>query len=422
MNRWRGWLVVGLTTFFATMACATVGRLSPLVAPTAAPVAAPEQTAITRHLKVLEAVDTTVREQYVRADLDGVDWEAFVQETRAQIETGLSEDEFAAAMRTLVQRLPADNAIFRTRAERIETELTDTSNYEGIGVYYGFRIQPEPRVVVLVVMEGSPAEKAGLKPHDAIYAIDGQAIAPDERATVSQRIRGPAGSAVTLLVQTPGEARREVVIERGQITASDSLRAGTVNGTDIAYYRIPVAATAEMAELIAEDLYQRAQQNPPTGIILDLRTARAFGPWPLEGMLKVFASGSLGEFYTRTQTETVVIEGQDFGGSQTLPLVVLIGPDTEGAAEVFAGALQGSGRATLIGLPSPGTIEGFDEFDLPDGSRLGLATASYRLADGTDFSNTGLIPDVLVESDWDSFGVDGGDPVIQAALKALGQP
>src|SRR4029077_16645705 len=118
--------------------------------------------------------------------------------------------------------------------------------------------------------------------------------------------------------------------------------------------------------------------------------------------LTLFSNGNLGEFYTRTTTETVTITGQDSGGSQTLPLVLLIGPDTAGSPEIFAGALQGARRATLVGLPTPGDLEGFSEVLLPDGSRLLLATSSFHTKDGIDLAKSGLTPDVKVDTDWDA--------------------
>jgi C-terminal processing protease CtpA/Prc len=156
-----------------------------------------------------------------------------------------------------------------------------------------------------------------------------------------------------------------------------------------------------------------------TGVILDLRVAGPSATWPLLEMLTLFADGAVGEFYTRVDSQPLEVAGVDVAGSQDLPLVLLIGADTRGLPEVFAGVLQGAGRATLVGLPTAGDTEGFSEVALPDGSRLTLATSSVRLPDGTDFSVSGLSPDVLVDQDWDTYTTGENDPVLRAAVAEL---
>ena len=163
-----------------------------------------------------------------------------------------------------------------------------------------------------------------------------------------------------------------------------------------------------------------AAQNKVSGIVLDLRVARSAGSWPLNDMLSIFANGKLGEFYSRKATTPVEIEGVDTGGSQKLPLVLLVGPDTEGSPEIFAAALQDSGRATLIGLPTAGRIFGYNTVPLPDGSRLTLAVTSYKTSTGRDLGENGLEPDLLIKEDWDQVNREN-DPPLAKALDILRQ-
>ncbi len=418
MKPWPWPLVTGLVTFLFAMACASLPLLN---RPTPAPTALPTPDAAARHLKVFEATWAAVRDQYVRADYDGVDWEAVGQTYRAKVEAGLDDEEaFAQSLRDMLAELPEGQARFETRAERLEAEAADTSQYEGIGVFFGFRETPEPHIVVLAVMDGSPAAGAGVQAHDSIYAVDGEPIQPGEADNVSNRIRGPAGTAVTLTVQSPLGKRRDVTIDRGQISVTNSLFRGYAPSAGIAYYRLPVLADADTAGQIAEHLAS-LEGSELNGIILDLRITHSGGQgWPLGEMLSLFGDGALGEFYGRTVTDTVPvdIDGQNVGGSQTAPLVILIGPDTQGAPEIFAGALRDVRRAALVGLPTTGAIEQFSEVALPDGSRLSLATGSFRTPDGTDLALTGLTPDLNVKEDWDMLS-DEDDPAVDAALALL---
>ena len=65
------------------------------------------------------------------------------------------------------------------------------------------------------------------------------------------------------------------------------------------------------------------------------------------------STSKMGALYSREGTTPIAIEGRDILNSQSLPLAILIGPDTQGASEIFAEALQATGRAVLIGQTSP---------------------------------------------------------------------
>ena len=121
---------------------------------------------------------------------------------------------------------------------------------------------------------------------------------------------------------------------------------------------------------------------------------------------------------TRAGSEKYSVTGQDLLDSQSLPLVVLVGPDTEGAPEVFAAILQTRGRATIIGLPTPGLIEQTLEFPLPDGSRVFVTARSFETVDGVDVGLSGVVPDVRIEADWDAITAEV-DPVVMAAVEIL---
>jgi carboxyl-terminal processing protease len=385
--------------------------------PAFTPIPTIEPTA--RQLRVFDAAWEAVNEQYVSADFNGVDWPALGDQYRARVADGLSDDEFAAAMHELLDQLDPQQATFETRSERLEQETADRRTYHGIGAFISFRQEPEPHVVILSVIEDSPAEGAGLEAHDSIFAVDGEPFVAEDAEAPAERIRGDPNSSVDLTVQSPGETPRQVTIQRAEILAADVLRGGYLEQLGIAYYRVPVAADASLAQTIGQSLLTIAGQGPLRGVIVDLRVARSGnGSWPLAPMLTLFGDGIMGEFYTRTGADPLAIRGQDIGGSQTVPMTVLVGPDTEGSPEIFAAALQANGRATVLGLPTPGAVEGFSEVPLPDGSRLFLATSSFRTDDSLDLAASGLTPDVPIRGDWDEI-TSADDPVLEAALALL---
>ena len=416
----KSWLNVLVAAAMLSLACSAVSRVigSPTSLPSPAPTSAASDS--NRHLAVFDAVFNDVRDQYVRADFGGVDWSAIGAQYRSQVAAGQTEEAFAQTMREMLAKLPAGGAIFQTRAERLALDtITNTGSYFGIGAYVSYRPSPQPHVVILSTITNSPAAKGGLQPHDSLLAIDGAPFTTADADAPTKRIRGGQGTTVTLTVQTPGEPSRQMIFQRAPITSTDALRGGNLTSVNVAYYRLPVVADANMAAAIAEDLLTISQTAKLKGIILDLRIARSdANGWPLSQMLTLFTTGKLGEFYTRTDTTPVEVTGQDVGGSQTLPLVVLVGSDTAGTPEIFAAALQAAHRATIVGGPTHGAVLGFNDIALPDGSSLTLATSSFRTSTKVDMASAGVKPDNLIALDWDSYTLDN-DPILATAFSLL---
>jgi carboxyl-terminal processing protease len=367
---------------------------------------------------VLEEIRQAVAENFVYPDFGGTDWESEVSLARRRIETGITEDEFGDAVSDLVAALPDGTAGFMTRAERVEAEFQSGTLYEGIGAFVSFRAEPRPRVLLLSIIAGSPAEDAGLRAHDAIYKVDGFPVTEEEGLSIIERVRGPAGTEVLLEVASPGEDAREVMVRRVRVTASDTLK-GDLLPPGIIYVLVPVAVDNTLAERVAGLLQvSEMEEQPALGLILDLRIAGSGSSWPLTEMLALLGDGAMGQFATRAGEQPIVIPGVDLGNSQSIPLAILVGPDTSGAPEIFAGALQATGRAPLVGLPTNGSVLSFRQLTLSDGSLLTFADSSYITPSGSDLSLTGLTPNLLVQSDWDQVTPES-DPVLQGAIDLL---
>lgn len=400
----------------ALLAALTLAGCGALAGPRAAPLATPAGPRLDpREIQraVLAEVDEAIRQEYLFADYGGLDWPAEVRALEAQVEAGLETEAFYEALQGLLDRLPEGTVAFETRQERVEAELGAVSIYEGIGAFVAFRAEPEPHLVLLSVIPNSPAAEAGLEAHDSIYAVDGVPVLAEEGLGVVERVRGPEGTQVVLEVASPGGERRQVTVTRGRLTATDVPRGGQLD-TGVLYYQFPVRADTTTAETLLTALGALAERDGAPGLILDLRISHGSPDWPLEVLLRAFADGELGAYVTRQGEQPLRVRGEDFAGSQRLPLAVLVGPDTTGTPEVFAAALQAVGRARLFGLPTPGAVLGFNVRLLPDGARLTYAVSTFRTASGLDLSQTGVMPDEVIEADWDEVKLPD-DPVIEAA-------
>jgi carboxyl-terminal processing protease len=395
----------------------------PVAACGALPAAAtsiPQSDLAARQQLVLEELLAHLEEAYLYSDYGGVEWETQASRVEGQISAGLTDEEFSAALKALVLALPAGTASYTSRDERVQAEFEASDTYEGIGAFVSIRAEPEPRILLLSVIDGSPAAGAGLQAHDAVYAVDGTAVSREEGLAVIDRVRGPAGTKVVLEVASPEQAHRQVTVERGNVAIADSLRGGII-APGLIYLLVPVSVDTSLFDTLAGLLQDMLEQDQTAvGLVLDLRIAGSSSEWPLNEMLSLLGDGSAGHYNSRAGTQPLDIQGTDFADSQSVPLAILVGPDTSGAPEVFAAALQALGRGAVVGLPTSGSVLSFQSHVLPDGSLLTFAESSFVTPDGTDLSLSGLTPDVIVELDWDQVQ-PGSDPVLLRAIELLQQ-
>ncbi|MEK7251816.1 MAG: S41 family peptidase [Actinomycetota bacterium] len=391
--------------------------LGPGTTPT---VVEPEPLAPDQQMDVLEGVDDAVTDHYLYPDFNGIDWDGGVAALEAEIVSGLDAAVFYERVTDLIASLGDEHSDFETPAERAttEAELAAHNDYVGIGIL----ALPFPEldgVSVLAVFPDSAAAHAGLELHDSIVGIDGIPVS-DDPASSFTRLRGPECSLVVVTVRTPGEEDRIVSLVRFGVEGGIPIDARIVPTTDgrmIGYVLIPTLADGSIDDQVATAL---DAFGPLDGLILDLRENRGGSSHVLDPLLGLFTSGTVGTYVSREGERPLQISGTTVQNSQTVPLVVLIGDDTESYAEIFAGTLAAAGRATLIGETTGGNVETLHAYDLPAGSRIWLAKERFSpTSDPTaDWERDGVVPDIVVPSDWQDFTFDT-DPALAPALEAL---
>ena len=372
-----------------------------------------------------------VNDNYVYTDFNGYDWAAAKPRIEAQIRAGLSDDDFYELMREQIDSLNDNHSVYLSPDEALdeEQEYAGDQEYVGIGIYVGVNVTRR-YIYVLSVYPNSPAEEAGLKPHDHILEIDGEASVNAEGESQDQLMRGPEGSTVTLLVRTPGQEPRKIKITRQAVIARERiiyrLLPGNVLTTSnadakIGYMLVPTFFETNIGRRMRDALraLMKEADGRLDGLIVDMRI-NGGGSYPqLSTALSFFTRGTMGSLVNRAGTnQKITIRPQSIGNSQSVPLVVLIGPATESYAEVYSGALQANGRAKLIGQPSAGNIETLLRHDFDDGSIAWIAEESFELPDGRSWEGIGLKPDIPVNAAWDEV-TETNDSVIAAAVKSL---
>lgn len=408
----------------ATMPDAVVHAPVPSPTPLASPPPASTVDLDTtkKQIATLNALANTVTEKYVDPAFNGKDWPAIVNRYRVLVEGGLTDDAFYTAMELMVEELGDDHSQFQSPTQKAEAdaELAGNNDYVGIGVSVE-PLQDAGLAVVLLTFPGSAAEAAGIRAHDAILKIDGVSVFDANGTSTVSRMRGPAGTDVTVTVQRPGEGAHDITIKRAKVLGGLPIASCLIAGTHVGYIFLPTLFDQTIPGQVRSALEKMTADGPLAGLIVDNREDPGGSSSVLEPMLGLFVTGEVGSFKSRTDTRPLVIKGEDIGGSQSVPLVVLVGRDTVSFGEIMSGILQAQGRAMVIGETTFGNVETLSGFDFKDGSRAWLARETF-VADKAKYGpweDTGIEPDVSVPTRWDLF-TEASDPIFPAALEALG--
>jgi C-terminal peptidase prc len=391
---------------------------NPPTASLPAQTAVPEQTT-QRQLHQLSLVHDIVADKYAYPDFNGHDWEAIVARYQALIEGGLSDDDYYSAMNLMISELGDEHSHFDSpaNAAQSDAELTQSTNYVGIGVR-GERIAGTQTDIVIAVFPGSPAAEAGLRAHDKLLAVDGLPFRDD--AGVSRSL-GEAGTSFQLTYQRPGEEEKTITMARRAVTGFTPVDYCLVPNTRIGYIMVPTFFDDAIDDQVRTAMEKMTADGPLDGLVIDNRLNGGGSSDVLNPMLGFFTSGNQGSFVSRTSEDEFDVTPEDVGGSQTVPLVILAGPDTVSYGEVFTGVLQNDGRAKVVGSPTAGNVEQlYDSTFNADGARLWLAEKTFQplgLEPGA-WEGKGIIPDVSAPTRWDLF-TEATDPALARAVQLL---
>ena len=368
---------------------------------------------------VAEELIRTVEDVYVAPESLGTQWRAAGASLRQHIAVGLDTEVFYSELQHLIDGLGDEHSDFQSPSDVVaaDASLAGVANQVGIGVQAEFI--PEAGVITLLrVFEESPAAKAGLHPHDNLLTVDG---APLIQAGVPEywRLRGPECTMLVVSVASPGEPARQVAVVRHRYSveqAIDTHLLPTAGGERIGYIYLP-SFYDQRIPLEIEAALQVF--GPLEGLIIDNRMNSGGSSTVVEPTLGLFTSGTLGQFVSREGERPLRIEPHEVHNSQSVPLVVLIGPDTVSFGEIFSGILQDTGRATLVGETTAGNVETLHGYTFEDGSRLWIAQERFLPSgSGMNWEGVGVQPDVEVVAAWHTFTAEN-DPVIAAAVQLL---
>jgi len=317
------------------------------------------------------------------------------------------------AMDGLADALDADSAYLS--ADQVATL---ESGKEPGPADVGLELTRQYYLRVVAARDNSPAARAGLQPGDFIRSIDKRATREMSVWEGMRRLRGNAGTTVSLVVIRGNAAEPHDVVLTREVPAPLPPAAKIVQG-NIGYVRVAEFAADTGAAI--RGAAAQVQRLGAKALVVDLRgTARGPLPSGIEAARAFVASGTLAVRETRTAGRQSVVASAGDGGI-SVPLAVLTDFGTAGAAELFTAALVGNKRAESVGERTAGRAATQRLFKLPDGAAMLMSSAWYLTPAGTAIHERGLQPEVpVVQPDVD-FGAPApaGDPILDRAVERL---
>ena len=263
--------------------------------------------------------------------------------------------------------------------------------FEGIGAEVQMK---NGQLVIVAPIDGSPAQKAGLKPGNIILKVDDQDVSGLPLDQAVDRILGPAGTRVKLtILNLKTTTTKDITLTRASITVQN-VTWGRLPGTSAAHLRI-----ATFSKGVAENLRKAlltVENEGATGLILDLRNNPGGLYDEAVSAASQFLAGGNVLLEKNALGKIKPIPVQSGGVATSLPLMVLINGGTSSGAEIVAGALQDAHRAKLVGEKTFGTGTVLETFSLSDGSALMLAIEEWLTPAGKVIWHHGISPDVVV--------------------------
>ncbi|NET00386.1 MAG: PDZ domain-containing protein [Sphaerospermopsis sp. SIO1G2] len=374
-------------------------------------------TALTQERKLVFEVWRIVNRSYLDDTFNHQDW----REVRQNVLKKPLKDEQAAytAITEMLKSLDDPFTRFLDPEQYRSLQVNTSGELTGVGLQIALNPQTGT-LEVITPIEGSPADKAGIRPRDRILKIEGF---PTENLTIDEaaaRMRGPIGSVVSLIIGRDGEAETEVILVRDRIELNPVIAKLRLSPQKkpIGYLRLTqfnANAAMEVAHAIS-----RLEKKGAEGYILDLRNNPG-------GLLQAGIEVAREWLDAGTVVYTVNRQGiqgsyEAFGPALTKdPLVILVNQGTASASEILAGALQDNGRAQLVGETTfgKGLIQSL--FELSNGSGLAVTIAKYETPNHRDINKLGITPDIVIPQPpitRDEIGTES-DQQYQAAMELL---
>lgn len=299
------------------------------------------------------------------------------------------EELMDKALSGMMNNLDAHSS-YLTQKDYKNLKVQTNGEFGGLGITVGIR---DGAISVIAPIEGTPADKAGIKSGDIILKIN-------EESTLNMTIddavaimRGKVGTPIKLTVVREGEAKPlEIKIVRGNITI-ESVYTKSI-GNDIQYIRV-TSFDKKVVDDVAKAIKKRKASTK--GIVLDLRNNPGGLLDQAVGLVNLFVEkGDIVSQKGRNKADDEIYSAKAENTITDVPLVVLVNGGSASASEIVSGSLQDHKRAVIVGQNTFG--KGSVQVVLPitEEEAIKLTIARYYLPSGRTIQAVGVKPDIEV--------------------------
>jgi carboxyl-terminal processing protease len=300
-----------------------------------------------------------------------------------------------------------------------ELQVGTQGEFGGLGLEVGTE---DGFVRVVSPIDGTPAERAGVKAGDLIIKIDDKATKGLPLNDAVKLMRGKPQTSVTLTISRKGQAKPLVFTIVRDIIQIRSVRSKMIE-PGVGYIRITQFQEHTVENLAKHFNQLVAEQGGLKHLVLDLRNdpggllhgaigvSAAFLP---ERSLVVWTDGRQDDAkrkyfatpadYHRGPKEDPLASLSPL--AKTIPMVVLVNGGSASASEIVAGALQDHGRAKILGTQTFGKGSVQTILPLTANTAIKLTTAKYYTPKGQTIQAKGITPDFWVEETAEGAVVD----------------
>ncbi len=378
---------------------------------------------------IFEEVWETVNDNFYDPNFNGVDWRAMGEKYKPQVMQAQSSEDVAAVINQMLSELKTSHTYFYTpnepayyqvlgifapRSADFRQQLkkffpTGKIEYSGIGI---FTKDINGKTFVSGVLDGSPADKAGLQVGDQLLSVEGHPFQP------IQSFAEKAGQSVTLKIQrsaNPSTQQEIAVTPKMLDTTSmflDAMQASTQvierEGKKIGYVHIWSYAGDQYQQQLEEELlYGRLQDAD--GFVLDLREGWGGAP---QTALNIYTAKDLSVTnIPRNGTRNT------YHSQWNKPVVMLVNEGSRSAKELLAFGFQQFGIGSVVGEKTAGAVVAGRPFLMQDGSLLYVAVADVYVSGNQRLEGNGVIPDIVVP--FSPEYAQGEDPQKERAIETV---